>query len=218
MPVFSERDKEKIHWMLYDSNPGDPRTLLGKDEEGGLPRAPRNGKILEFFTDVSRKTKLETNMETAGRLTDSVFEAHALHLTITPLTEYERAGSSAATSAAPVGDDVGFNPRVIEEFIYNSVTTLRIRKKTYVEAPTFLFPSGAGASGAFGGNGSSGASYGVANPMATWRFAEPIVIPPQQSFRVQISFPHGVQRLTHLREAAIRVWMILDGYLTRDVQ
>ena len=84
MPVFSENNKEKVHWMLYDSNPGDPRNLdptLDDDgffEQGGsLHQAIGSGSVLEFFTDVSRKTKLETNMDTAGMLSRNAFEVRA---------------------------------------------------------------------------------------------------------------------------------------------
>lgn len=238
MPVFSERDKEKIHWMWYDSNPGDPRNLdptLDDDgwfEEGGsLHQAIGSGSVLEFFTDISRKTKLETNMDTAGMLSRNAFEVRALRVVIAPLALEEEeddggaaaggaaggAGAGGAAAADEEDEDLGLSPRVIEEFIYNSITTLSVGEKKYVEAPTFLFPAGAGA---FGGNGSSAVGNGEPNPMSTFRFAEPILIPPQQSFRVEITFPHGLDQneLTHLYEEWVRVWVILDGYLIRDVQ
>jgi hypothetical protein len=215
MPVFSENNKEKVHWMLYDSNPGDPRNLdptLDADgwfeQDGSLPQAMGSGNVLEFFTDISRKTKLETNMDTAGMLSRNSFEVRALRVVIAalPLEEEE---------VDP--DDPGLSPRVIEEFIYNSITTLSVGEKKYLEVPTFMCPSGAGP---HGGNGTSGVSHGEPNPMATFRFAEPIVIPPQQSFRVEITFPHGLDEneLTNLYEEWVRVWVILDGYLIRDVQ
>ena len=226
MPVFSERDKEKIHWMLYDSNPGDPRNLdptLDEDgwfeEDGSLHQAMGSGNVLEFFTDISRKTKLETNMDTAGMLSRNSFEVRALRVVVAPLPLEEEEGEEEAPAEDEEDnddDDLGLSPRVIEEFIYNSITTLSVGEKKYVEAPTFMFPAGAGA---FGGNGSSGVGNREPNPMSTFRFAEPILIPPQQSFRVEISFPHGLdEELTNLYEEWVRVWVILDGYLIRDVQ
>lgn len=222
MPVFSERDKEKIHWMLYDSNPGDPRNLdpsLNDDGEfadgGSLRQAMGSGSVLEFFTDVSRKTKLETNMDTAGMLSRNTFEVRALRVVIAHLPLKEEEGEEEEEEEGE--EDVGLSPRVIEEFIYNSITTLSVGEKKYVEAPTFMFPSGAGV---VAGNGSSGVGHGEPNPMGTFRFAEPILIPPQQSFRVEVTFPHGLDEgeLANLYGEWIRVWVILDGYLIRDVQ
>ncbi len=224
MPVFSERNKEKIHWMLYDRNPGNTRDLNDEvdangdlSDGGSLHQAMGNGSMLEYFQDINRKTKLETNMDASGMLSRNSFEVRALRVVIAPLPQEEEAAPAAP--AAPGGDDedVGLSPRVIEEFIYNSVTTLIVGEKKYVEAPTYMFPSG---TGSFGGNGSSGVSHGEPNPMATFRFAEPILIPPQQSFRVEISFPNGLDEneLANLYDAWISVWVVLDGYLIRDIQ
>jgi hypothetical protein len=223
MPVFSDRDKEKIHWTLYDAVPAVPREVEGEDEEdSGFQKLLGSGNVLSFFQDLQRKTKLETNMEASGLLSRNSYEIRALRIVIAPLPEEEEDGApdggdggDGGAGAGGPDDEGGLSPRVIEEFIYNSVTTLRVGEKLYIEAPTFLFPAGAGV---FGGNGESSVSHGEANPMATWRFAEPIVIPPQQSFRLEISFPRGIQSLPNLSEAMIRVWAIFDGYLTRDVQ
>jgi hypothetical protein len=223
MPIFNERDKEKIHWTLYDAVPGTPREVEGEDEEdSGFQKLLGSGNELSFFQDLQRKTKLETNMEASGLLSRNSYEIRAMRIVIAPLPQ-EESSDTGSPPAADLGGGLdgegGLSPRVIEEFIYNSVTTLRVGEKLYIEAPTFLFPSGAGASG-FSGNGESSVSHGEANPMATWRFAPdtPIVVPPQQSFRLTIGFPRGVQSLTNLSAAMIRVWAILDGYLTRDVQ
>jgi hypothetical protein len=224
MPVFSERDKEKIHWTLYDAAPAVPREEE-EDADGnfGFQRILGSGNVLSFFQDLQRKTKLETNMEASGLLSRNSYEIRALRIVIAPLPQEDDGEAPPDEEPADgnlVAGDLGsseFNAQVIEEFIYNSVTTLRVGEKLYIEAPTFLFPAGAGASG-FSGNGESSFSHGEANPMATWRFAEPIVIPPQQSFRLEISFPRGLQTLSNLGNSMIRVWAILDGYLTRDVQ
>jgi hypothetical protein len=62
--------------------------------------------------------------------------------------------------------------------------------------------------------------------MATFRFSEPVAIEPNQNFRVEMTFPHGVpgsedpsqlQRLAAVT-GPFRLWVVLDGYLTRDVQ
>ena len=229
MPVFDERNKEKIHWMLYDCVPATPREMEGEgDEDSGFQKLLGSGTILSFFQDLQRKTKLETNMDASGLLSRNSYEIRAMRVVIAPLPveedEVGGGGSGTGGGGGGTGGEGGgglegngnISPRVIEEFIYNSVTTLRVGEKLYIEAPTFLFPAGAGVIG--GSNGEVGVGHGEANPMATWRFAEPIVIPPQQSFRVEIAFPRGIQTLTNLKEAMTRVWVLLDGYLTRDVQ
>ena len=230
MPVFSERDKERIHWTLYDAAPAVPREVAeDENEDGGFQKLIGSGNVLSFFQDLQRKTKLETNMEASGLLSRNSYEIRAMRIVIAPLPQEDTGDLGGTngngddtetnddTALADSLDEGGLPPSVIEEFIYNSVTTLRVGEKLYIEAPTFLFPAGAGASG-FSGNGGSSFSHGEANPMATWRFAEPIVIPPQQSFRLEISFPRGVRALPNLSTSMIRVWAILDGYLTRDVQ
>ena len=89
-----------------------------------------------------------------------------------------------------------------------------------IEMPTFWFPSGAGVS-----PGLSVSNHGVPDPTATFRFAEPVFIEPQQNFRVEMAFPQGVpgvglydkNKLAHVT-GPLRIWVVLDGYLTRDVQ
>ena len=102
----------------------------------------------------------------------------------------------------------------LSELIYNSVSTLLVGEKTMIEMPTFWFPAGAGVNA---GNGNS-ANHGAPDPMATFRFAEPVVIEPQQSFRVEMQFPQDVPRAVATAAGPLRIWVVLDGYLTRDVQ
>jgi hypothetical protein len=54
--------------------------------------------------------------------------------------------------------------------------------------------------------------------MATFRFAEPVFIEPQQNFRVEVLFPQGVPDTVRSALGPLRLWVVLDGYLTRDVQ
>ena len=100
---------------------------------------------------------------------------------------------------------------------------LLVGEKTMIEMPTYYFPAGAGVS-----PGNQGLpSHGQPDPMATFRFSEPVQIEPNQNFRVEILFPQGVpERSTshhgplRLGDAfgPLRLWVVLDGYLTRDVQ
>ena len=102
----------------------------------------------------------------------------------------------------------------LSELIYSSVSTLLVGEKTMIEMPTFWFPAGAGVNT---GNGNV-MNHGEPDPMATFRFAEPVMIEPQQSFRVEMQFPQDVPRAVATATGPLRVWVVLDGYLTRDVQ
>jgi hypothetical protein len=102
----------------------------------------------------------------------------------------------------------------LSELIYNSVTSLLVGEKTMIEMPTFWFPAGAGVNS---GDGSV-MNHGEPDPMATFRFAEPVMIEAQQSFRVEMQFPRDVPRAVATATGPLRIWVVLDGYLTRDVQ
>jgi hypothetical protein len=103
----------------------------------------------------------------------------------------------------------------IGKFIYNTVTTLYVGEKIMIQMPTWFFPAGAGPyseKGAF-------TTHGEPSPNATFRFAEPIFIDRQQNFRVEIEIPDTdtlkeIQRIY----GPLNVWVVLDGYMTRDVQ
>ena len=47
---------------------------------------------------------------------------------------------------------------------------------------------------------------------------EPVMIEAQQSFRVEMQFPRDVPRAVATATGPLRIWVVLDGYLTRDVQ
>jgi len=101
----------------------------------------------------------------------------------------------------------------INKFIYNTVTTFYVGEKVMIQMPTFFFPSGAGAL-----NGHS-ATHGNPDPMATFRFAEPINIDRQQNFRVEIEVPDSdVLKELQRIYGPLFIWVVLDGYMTRDVQ
>jgi len=105
------------------------------------------------------------------------------------------------------------NTEFINKLIYNTVTTLIVGEKEMMKAPTFFFPSG---SGVFNGHA---ASNGEPDPMATFRFAEAINIDKLQNFRVEIEVPDSdVFKELQRVYGPLFIWVILDGYLTRDVQ
>jgi hypothetical protein len=83
-----------------------------------------------------------------------------------------------------------------------------------IQAPTWMFPAGAGESN------DEQLSHGVPSPEATFRFAEPVHVDSQQNFRVEIEFPNGAANVFDGDKPSrdIRVWVLIDGYITRDVQ
>ena len=86
---------------------------------------------------------------------------------------------------------------VLADLIYNSVTSLLVGEKTMIEMPTYYFPAGAGVSP---GNQRL-PSHGQPDPMATFRFSEPVQIEPNQNFRVEMLFPQGVPERSKQHDA-----------------
>jgi len=104
---------------------------------------------------------------------------------------------------------------LVSKLIYNTVTTLYVGEKIMIQMPTWFFPSGAGAYS----EGATLVTHGEPNPMATFRFAEPIFIDKQQNFRVEIDVPDkGVLDEIQRIYGPMFIWVVLDGYMTRDVQ
>ena len=104
---------------------------------------------------------------------------------------------------------------LISKFVYNTVTTFYVGEKIMIQVPTWFFPAGAGPYS----DSSRIVTHGEPSPLATFRFAEPIFIDRQQNFRVEIETPDG-DTLKELQRiyGPFFIWVVLDGYLTRDVQ
>ena len=104
---------------------------------------------------------------------------------------------------------------VIGKLIYNTVTTFFVGEKIMIQVPTWFFPAGAGPYSESGGT----ITHGYPNPQATFRFAEPVVIETQQNFRVEIEIPESeVLKEFQSLYGPLFIWVVLDGYMTRDVQ
>ena len=217
--------KEKLHSPLYDAffvkDEEKPGTTGDKKTFTDFMTDPR---VIRFFVDVQGKTKLETNLQASGVLPSlNTFEARALRVVVSGLHRFNPSVAGAAGTSKAVAVAAERNEgELLADLIYNSVTTLIVGEKIMIEMPTFWFPSGAGVS-----PGLSVPSNGDPDPTATFRFAEPVFIEPQQNFRVEIAFPQGVpgQQVAppdpHKLAGTpgpFRIWAVLDGYLTRDVQ
>jgi hypothetical protein len=104
---------------------------------------------------------------------------------------------------------------LIGKIVYNTVTTFYVGEKIMIQMPTWFFPAGAGPYS----EGSNFSTHGEPSPMATFRFAEPIFIDKQQNFRVEIDIPDSdVLKELQRIYGPFFIWVVLDGYMTRDVQ
>jgi|GEM_PF-1730865 len=116
----------------------------------------------------------------------------------------------------PTADQLaGRLERIFSTLIYNSVTTFTVGEKTMIQMPTWFFPAGGGV----WSEDSRSITHGLPTPQATFRFAEPVVIDTQQNFRVEIEIPEQdvlaeIQRLY----GPLFLWVVLDGFMVRDVQ
>jgi hypothetical protein len=104
---------------------------------------------------------------------------------------------------------------IIGKLIYNTVTTLYVGEKIMIQMPTWFFPGGAGPYS----EKANVTTHGKPTPLATFRFAEPIFIDKQQNFRVEIEIP-DTETLKDIQSiyGPLNIWVVLDGYMTRDVQ
>jgi hypothetical protein len=196
--------KEKLHMPLYDAFfvPGQKNGT----EAARFEEKMTDPRLVRFFVDVQNKTRLETNLQAAGVLPSlNSFEARALRVVVSSVNK------ARTKDGEPFELSDGF---FLAELIYNSVTSLLVGEKIMIEIPTFWFPSGAGVSPGT----RNVTNHGEPDPMATFRFAEPVFIESQQNFRVEMSFPQDVPQVIKDTLGPLRIWVVLDGYLTRDVQ
>jgi hypothetical protein len=230
--------KEKLHYPVYDAF-----LVPGEGDRTTFMESMTDPRMVRFFVDVQNKTKLETNLQSSGVLPSlNTFEARAMRVVVSPVpvesnspkmieaaNEYckkttgtavppdqRKEAETALLKSLQAECDLSCAGAslLLSELIYNSVTTLLVGEKIMIEMPTYFFPSGAGI---FPG-GNRIANHGEPDPMATFRFAEPVTIEPQQNFRVEMLFPQGVPKALAAVKGPFRIWVVLDGYLTRDVQ
>lgn len=101
------------------------------------------------------------------------------------------------------------------QLLYNSVTTLFVGEKIMIQMPTWFFPAGAGP---YTDNGQV-VTNGFPTPQATFNFAEPVVIDTQQHFRVELEMPESdAFEEFQSTYGPFFIWVVLDGYMKRDVQ
>jgi hypothetical protein len=105
--------------------------------------------------------------------------------------------------------------QIFSKLIYQSVTSFVVGEKTMIQMPTWFFPAGAGPYA----EDDRVVTHGFPTPDATFHFAEPVTIDAQQNFRVEIEVPDAavLSELQHIY-GPLFIWVVLDGYMQRDVQ
>lgn len=194
-PVFSDKVELEIE--------GDPATPIFKTnlaramELLEVARADRDGIALVFLGTDGKETAGGARVE----LDILAIEEKVTALAAAPPIEQIRPNNGSGT--------------VIGKVIYNTVTTLYVGEKIMIQMPTWFFPAGAGPYS----EGGHFTTHGEPSPTATFRFAEPIFIDKQQNFRVEMEIP-DTDTLKEIQSiyGPLNVWVVLDGYMTRDVQ
>jgi hypothetical protein len=192
---------------------------LGLDRVMELLREARESEDKTATIDVDEKGKgvtLRAGTTTVDVDVDSVLDAGG-SIEISR-GEIEALISDLDTKFQPPDEQLRPNDgagTIIGKLIYNTVTTLYVGEKIMIQMPTWFFPGGAGPYS----EAAKFTTHGEPSPTATFRFAEPIFIDKQQNFRVEIEVPDTdtlkqIQRIY----GPMNIWVVLDGYMTRDVQ
>jgi hypothetical protein len=184
-----------------------------------LLKEARESEDGETFVLVDDEEVLEVLDNNESEITDANYDAlsNAGAVVFMSTSDLEAMVQSLKDKAPPLeqirpNDGAG---NLISKLIYNTVTTFYVGEKVMIEMPTFFFPAG---SGTYSQNGKVN-THGEPNPMATFRFAEPIFIDRQQNFRVEIEVPDA-DTLKDIQKiyGPLNIWVIIDGYMTRGVQ
>lgn len=202
-PVFPDKVALTIPLLDRTSDPKDLKTNLARAMELlELARATTEGETtVDVLADGTEPTADSTGTTVEATVSSLDIEEKILALKEAPPKEQVRLNNGAGT--------------IIGKLIYNTVTTLYVGEKIMIQMPTWFFPAGAGPyseSGHF-------TTHGEPSPTATFRFAEPIFIDKQQNFRVELEIP-DTETLKEIQSiyGPLNVWVVLDGYMTRDVQ
>ena len=175
-------------------------------------------KSVELQVDDPDVTLLAEHSTTGAPLTvdvDSVANANGvIVLSIADLEDIIKTLERKAPPLEQLRPNDG-SGTLIGRVIYNTVTTFYVGEKIMIQMPTWFFPAGAGPYS----EAAKFTTHGEPSPTATFRFAEPIFIDKQQNFRVEIEIPDAdVQKELQKIYGPLFIWVVLDGYMTRDVQ
>jgi hypothetical protein len=198
-----ELGMDRIMELLTEARENvDQLAFIDVDEDGvSLTAVNDNDEVL----DVDDDTLVKNVLEAGASIDISVGDLERL---ISDLDERDQPPKEQLKPNNGSGTIIG-------KLIYNTVTTLYVGEKIMIQMPTWFFPAGAGPyseTGRF-------TTHGEPSPMATFRFAEAIQVDRGQNFRVEMEVPDTdvlkeIQRIY----GPLNIWVVLDGYMTRDVQ
>jgi hypothetical protein len=97
----------------------------------------------------------------------------------------------------------------------NCFLTLFVGDKPYLYLPLAFIPAASGIFGTNVANNAQNIAHGTPDSRSNYVMSEPIEIPNMQTFRVEIQ---PVAALTIATAGGLRMWVMLDGPLARDVQ
>jgi hypothetical protein len=185
-----------------------------------LSEALELGDEIEISAVDDPDNKVKVTLKFAdGTTPDPVVSSNDLAALSIPLTAADLEGMiEELDKNAPPKEQIRPNNgagTIIGKLIYNTVTTLYVGEKIMIQMPTWFFPAGAGPYS----ERANITTHGEPSPTATFRFAEPIFIDKQQNFRVEIEIP-DTDTLKQIQQiyGPLNLWVVLDGYMTRDVQ
>jgi hypothetical protein len=180
-----------------------------RESEDGVAAIPADDEVINRLEEANGRdltqSEIDAVVNAGGVVIFSVFDLEAY---IKQLPDRDRPPKEQLRPNDGAGTLIG-------KLIYNTVTTFYVGEKIMIQMPTWFFPAGAGPYS----EAAKFTTHGEPSPTATFRFAEPIFIDRQQNFRVEIEIPDAdvlkdVQRIY----GPLFIWVVLDGYMTRDVQ
>jgi hypothetical protein len=220
LPHYNTFEARAMRVVISDLPPE-----FSEEVEVTLSGQPATGTARDVHTNLKRAMELldearaSDTGETTIRIDSNGNEVETGGTVVTlDVAGIEEGVREAANGQAPPIEQIRRNNgagNVISKLIFNTVTSLYVGEKLMIEMPTWFFPGGAGAYSESAGV----ITHGEPSPTATFRFAEPIYIDKQQNFRVEIEIPDS-EILKQIQQfyGPLFIWVVLDGYMTRDVQ
>jgi hypothetical protein len=228
LPHYNTFEARAMRVVISDLPPEYPAGVLGKATDVKVVNpSPATSTLVSFSINLKRLMELLEEAHKDDGIATLEFDDPDL-VGLTPAltagtlelseSELEAIIEGIERNGGPPREQIRPNNgagTIIGKLIYNTVTTLYVGEKIMIQMPTWFFPAGAGPYS----ESASGTTHGEPSPTATFRFAEPIFIDKQQNFRVEIEIPNTdtlkqIQRIY----GPMNLWVVLDGYMTRDVQ
>jgi len=215
LPHYNTFEARAMRVVISDLPPEFPEdveaTVVGTPDDKPLKTDLK--RVMELLDEVreDESGEVKVRIDSTGEEVDS--GGNLIVITEADLDNaFEDLDKKAPAKEQRLTNGVG---ALISRLVYNTVTTFFIGEKVMIQMPTWFFPAGAGPYSEAG----KLSTHGEPNPTATFRFAEPLHIDKNQNFRVEIETPDAESlKDIHKIYGPLFIWVVLDGYMTRDVQ